>query len=161
MTISVGDTLPDATFFEKTADGLAKVTTAEVFGGRKIALLAVPGAFTGTCHLKHLPPYVALADEIKAKGIDEIVCITVNDPHVALAWAESLGAVGLVRILTDAEAEFTKAIGMAFDGSAGGLATRSKRYSALVEDGVVTAFNLEESPGQVEVSGAEDLLKAL
>lgn len=161
MTLSVGDALPDANFFFMGPDGPAQMTTQEVFAGKTIALFALPGAFTGTCHLKHLPGFLNNAAAFKAKGVDGIVCITVNDPFVVGAWQKDTGADGTIQILGDSAAEFTNATGMGFDGSAFGLGTRSQRYAALVKDGTVTAINIEESPGVAETSSAENLLKAL
>lgn len=161
MTLSVGDTLPEATFFELTDDGLEKVTTSEVFGGRKVALFGVPGAYTPTCHMKHMPGFIAAADDFKAKGCDAVVCVTVNDAHVSGAWAKDTGAAGTVRVISDSTAEFTKAAGLDFDASAVGLMTRSKRFSALVDDGVVKAINIEDVPSEAEATSAENLLKAL
>ena len=117
-----------------------------MFSGKKVALFAVPGAFTPTCHQKHLPSFLAHIDEFKKKGVDSIVCIAVNDPFVLGAWEDITGAKGKVLFLSDGNAEFTKKIGMDFDGSGFGLGTRSKRYSMLVESGVIKAMNVEDSP---------------
>lgn len=161
MALSVGDKLPEATFFTMTEDGPATTTTSEVFGGKTVALFAVPGAFTPTCHLKHMPGFIEHADAFKAKGCDTIACITVNDPFVAGAWGKTAGADGKITVLADADAAFTKAAGMDFDGSAVGLLARSKRYAAIVRDGTVEAINIEETPSNAEISSAEALLKAL
>lgn len=161
MALSVGDKLPDATFHIMTADGPGTTTTSEVFGGKKIAAFALPGAFTGTCTNQHVPGFLSHADEFRAKGCDGIVCITVNDPFVVAAWSKQTGADGKIDILGDAAAEFTNAVDMAFDGAPVGLIGRSKRYAMIVEDGVVKALNVEETPGTAEASSAENLLKAL
>ena len=147
MAIAIGDRLPEATFRVMGPDGIKAMTTGEVFGGKKVVLFAVPGAFTPTCHLKHLPGFIESADEFKKNGIDTVACVAVNDPFVLGAWAETSGGKGKVLFLSDGNAEFTKKIGMDFDGSGVGLGTRSKRYAALVEDGVVKALNVEDSPG--------------
>lgn len=161
MTIAVGDKLPDATFKVRTPDGLKDVSTAELTAGRKVVLFAVPGAFTPTCHAKHVPSYLENLDALKAKGVAEVACVAVNDAFVLDAWAKATGADGKLTLLSDGNATFTKAIGMDFDGSGFGLGTRSKRYAMLVDNGVVKALNVEESPGVMEVSGADRILAAL
>jgi peroxiredoxin len=161
MSIKVGDKLPDATFRVLSAEGPKPVTTSEVFSGKKVALFAVPGAFTPTCSQKHLPSFLAHIDEFTKKGVDAIVCVAVNDPFVLGAWETTSGAKGKVLFLSDGNAEFTKKIGMDFDGSGFGLGTRSKRYSMLVENGVVKAMNVEDSPAACSITGGEALLDAL
>jgi glutaredoxin/glutathione-dependent peroxiredoxin len=161
MTIAEGDTLPEATFRALGPDGIETLSTKDVFGGKTVVLFAVPGAFTPTCHLKHLPGFIEGADAIKAKGVDDVICVAVNDPFVLAAWGEATGAAGKVKILSDGNAEFTKAIGMDFDGSGIGLGIRSKRYAMVVEDGTVKVLNTEENPGVAEVSDAESILTAL
>ena len=161
MSIAVGDKLPDATFKVRTPDGLKDLTTDELTRGKKVVLFAVPGAFTPTCHAKHLPSFVQGFDALKAKGVDTIACLAVNDAFVLDAWGKAGGADGKVTMLADGNGTFTKAIGLDFDGSGFGLGTRSKRYAMLVEDGVVKALNLEEAPGVMEVSGADRILAAL
>lgn len=161
MTISVGDRLPEATFKEKTADGMQEVTTSQIFAGKKVVLFAVPGAFTPTCHLNHLPGYLQNRDVILAKGVDEIAVVAVNDAFVMAAWADATGGRGKIRFLSDWNAAFTKAIGMEADLSAGTLGIRSRRYSMIVEDGVVKALNVEETPGTAEKSGAATLIGQL
>lgn len=161
MTIVQGDSLPDATFRVVGPNGIETLSTKDVFGGKKVVLFAVPGAFTPTCHLKHLPGFVSQADAFKAKGVDDVVCVAVNDPFVLEAWGKATGAGGAVTILSDGNAEFTKKIGMDFDGGGIGLGTRSKRYAMVVEDGVVKALQTEENPGVAEVSSAEAILAAL
>jgi cytochrome c peroxidase len=162
MTIEVGAKLPDAKLFEMTADGPKALATADVFGGKTVALFAVPGAFTPTCHLKHMPSFVQNADALRAKGVDEIVCVTVNDPFVARAWAEATGADKAgIRVLGDATAEFVTALGLGFDGAAVGLGTRAQRFSAIVKDGAVVSLNVEDAPSKAEITKAEVLLEQL
>ncbi|MBN8919669.1 MAG: peroxiredoxin, partial [Rhizobiales bacterium] len=158
----VGDKVPSSRFRVSTAEGPAWKTTDDVFQGKKVVLFGVPGAFTGTCHKSHLPGFIQNADAIKAKGVDTIAVTGVNDHFVMDAWRDASGAAGKVEFLADGNGEFAKAIDMFFDGSGNGMgATRSKRYAMLVEDGVVKQLNVEESPGKVDVSSAENLLKAL
>ncbi|MFO1036154.1 MAG: peroxiredoxin [Geminicoccaceae bacterium] len=161
MTIKVGDKLPDATFKVRTSEGLSDVKTAELTAGKKVVLFAVPGAFTPTCQAKHVPSYLEHLDALKAKGVDTVACVAVNDAFVLDAWAKQTNADGKLTFLSDGNGTFTKAIGMDFDGSGFGLGTRSKRYAMLVDNGVVKALNLEESPGVMEVSGADRILSAL
>jgi peroxiredoxin len=161
MAIKVGDKLPSATFYVMTSEGPKARSTDDIFKGKTVALFAVPGAFTPTCTNLHMPSFVKNTDAIKAKGVAAIAVTAVNDPFVLAAWLKSTGAEGKVEGLSDGNAEFTKTIGMDFDGSGRGLATRSKRYSMVVEDGVVKTLNVEESPGQCSVSGGEALLKQL
>ena len=161
MAIKVGDRLPEAKFRVMTAEGPAWKTTDEVFKGKKVVLFAVPGAFTPTCHKNHLPGFVQNAAAIKAKGVDSIAVTAVNDGFVMDAWKKASGAEGKVEFLADGNGDFAKAIDMTLDGSANGLGTRSKRYSMLVEDGVVKKLNVEEAPGKAEASGADALLKQL
>ena len=161
MTIQVGDKLPEAKFRVMTAEGPQVKTTDDIFKGKKVVLFAVPGAFTPTCTKQHLPSYVDNAGAIKGKGIDTIAVTGVNDVFVMDAWAKSTGGAGKIDYLADGNAEFAKAIDMAFDGSGNGLGTRSKRYSMLVEDGVVKKLNIEEAPGKCDVSGGQALLGQL
>src|SRR5512137_2385164 len=142
MAIKVGDRLPEAKFRVMTAEGPGWKTTDEVFKGKKVVLFAVPGAFTPTCHKNHLPGFVTNAQAIKAKGVDTIAVTAVNDGFVMDAWKKASGAEGKIEFLADGNGEFAKAIDMAFDGSGNGLATRSRRYSMLVENGVVKTFNI-------------------
>jgi peroxiredoxin len=160
MTIQVGDRLPQATFRVMTADGPATKTTDDIFKGRKVVLVAVPGAFTPTCHRNHLPGYVQKGAEIRAKGVDAIAVTAVNDVFVLDAWAKASGGDG-IEFLADGNGDFAKAIGLTMDGSGFGLGTRSQRYSMVVDDGVVTAINIEDGPGKADISGAENLLKSL
>ncbi|MDB5592618.1 peroxiredoxin [Enterovirga sp.] len=159
--IKIGDQLPQATFRVMTPDGPAAKTTDDLFKGRKVVLVAVPGAYTPTCDRNHLPGYVSRADEIKAQGIDAILVTSVNDVFVLKAWSASTGADGKVEMLSDGNGDFAKALGLSFDGSGFGLGTRSQRYSMLVEDGVVKSLNVEDAPSKAEISGAENFLKQL
>jgi len=161
MTIKVGDKLPQATFRVMTADGPAAKTTDDLFKGKKVVLFAVPGAFTPTCHKNHLPGFLAKAAEIKGKGVDAIMVTSTNDVFVMDAWAKSTGAAGAIEFLSDGNADFAKEIGLSLDGSGFGLGTRSQRYSMIVNDGVVSALNVEDAPGKADVSGAEALLGQL
>lgn len=161
MTISVGDHLPEATFRVMTADGPAPRTTAEIFGGKKVVLFAVPGAFTPTCHRNHLPGFVEKAAAIHEKGIDTIAVVSVNDVFVMDAWAKATGAGEKITFLADGNGDFAKAIDLVLDASAGGLGIRSKRYSMVVDNGVVKHLAIEEAPGKAEKSGAAALLANL
>jgi len=161
MTIKVGDRLPEAKFIVMTEEGPKPQTTDDVFKGKKVALFAVPGAYTGTCHKMHMPSVFQNAAAIKAKGIDTIAVVSVNDAFVMKAWKRDTDLNNEAIYLADGNADFAKALGVEFDGSGHGLGTRSKRYSMLVEDGVVKKFNLEANPGKVEVSGGDTLLGQL
>lgn len=159
MTISTGDTLPDATLVQMGDEGPAPVKMADKLKGRKVVVFAVPGAFTPTCHSAHVPSFVRTKDQFDAKGVDEIICVSCNDPFVMQAWGEATGATAAgITMLADAQSEFTKAIGMDFDAPPAGLLARSKRYAMLVEDGKVSLLQEEESPGTCEVSAGEGLL---
>ena len=158
---TVTEVLPSATFRVITADGPKPLSTDDVFKGKKVVLFAVPGAFTPTCTKNHLPGYIANAAAIKAKGVDTIAVTGVNDQFVMDAWKKSSGGEGKVEFLADGNGDFAKAIDLSLDASANGLGLRSKRYSMLVEDGVVKSLNVEEAPGKAEVSGAEAMLKSL
>ena len=160
MAIKAGERLPEAKFRVMTADGPAWKTTDELFKGKKVALFAVPGAFTGVCHKQHMPTVVANVDALKAKGVSTIAVTGVNDISVLDAWKKASNA-DKIEFLADGNGEFAKAIDLTFDGSGNGLGTRSKRYAMLVEDGVVKKLNIEEAPGKVEVSGGDALLKQL
>lgn len=162
MTISKGDRLPDATLVQLGESGPAPVAMADKIKGRKVVVFAVPGAFTPTCHSAHVPSFIRTKDQFDAKGVDEIICVAVNDPFVMKAWGEATGATAAgITMLSDAESAFTKAIGMDFDAPPAGLIARSKRYAMLVEDGVVTQLNEEENPGACEVSAGEGLLETM
>jgi len=158
MAISVGDRLPQATFGVMTADGPADVTSDEFFGGKKVALFSVPGAYTPTCHAQHLPGFVAKADELKAKGVDQIACTAVNDVFVLSQWGEDSAASDDVAFLADGNGEFAKALGMDLDLTGVGLGVRGHRFAMLVNDGVIEIFNLETVPGSADESSAEALL---
>jgi peroxiredoxin len=158
MTIKVGDKLPNATLRLVTEDGARPVTTQEFFAGRKVVLFGLPGAFTPTCHKNHLPGFLANEGAFKAKGVAEIAMTSVNDQYVLGAWSKATESDGHVAFLADGAAEFAKAAGLDFDASAGGLGVRSRRYSMLVDDGVVKILNIEESPGKADLSGAPHLL---
>lgn len=162
MTISQGASLPDATLVQLGDSGPEAVSIAEKAKGRKVVIFAVPGAYTPTCHSAHVPSFVRTKDQFDAKGVDEIICISVNDPFVMKAWGEATGATAAgLTMLADAQSEFTKAIGMDFDAPPAGLIARSKRYAMLVDDGTVTLLHEEESPGVCEVSAGEGLLAAM
>ncbi|OYX64984.1 MAG: peroxiredoxin [Sphingomonadales bacterium 32-64-17] len=159
MTISKGDKLPDVKLVKATADGPDAVQSSEFFAGKKVALFAVPGAFTPTCSAKHLPGYVEKAADLKAKGIDEIACVSVNDAFVMGAWGKDAGSDD-VTMLADGSADFAKAIGLDADFSGYGMGTRSQRFSMIVNDGVVEELNVE-GPGEFKVSSAEHMLGQL
>lgn len=159
-TISVGDRLPEASFKTMDADGVKTVTTAEVFGGRKVVLFAVPGAFTPTCSNNHLPGYLENRDAILARGVDTIAVVAVNDVHVMNAWARFTGGEGKILFLADGNGDFVKALGLDVDFSASGMGLRSKRFAMIVEDGRVAALNVESKPG-VDASSAAKILEQL
>lgn len=161
MTIKVGDKLPPAKFRVMSGEGPAWKESADIFKGKKVALFAVPGAFTGTCHKMHMPSITMNADAMKAKGVDTIAVTSVNDVFVMSAWKRDTDQKDQVEFLADGSADFAKAVGLEADMSGGGMGLRSKRYSMLVEDGVVTKLNVEDSPGTVEKSGGDTLLKQL
>lgn len=157
MTIKVGDKLPEASFAVMTSEGPAEKTTAEIFAGKKVAMFAVPGAFTPTCQQQHVPGFVARVDELKAKGIDTIACTAVNDIFVLTQFAKETGAAGKILMLADGSADFAKKVGLDIDLSSRGFGVRSKRYSMLVEDGVVKSLNVEDIPPNHDKSSAETL----
>lgn len=159
MTISKGDKLPDVALVKATSEGPEQVKASEFFAGKKVALFAVPGAFTPTCSAKHLPGYVDHAADLKAKGVDEIACTSVNDAFVMNAWKEANNA-GDVTMLADGNGEFAKAVGLDVDFSGYGMGHRSNRYSMIVDDGVVTEINVE-GPGEFQVSSADHMLGQL
>lgn len=160
MAIKVGDRLPNATFMTMTADGPKPQTTDEVFKGKKVVLFAVPGAFTPTCDKNHLPGFITNADKIKGKGIDAIAVTGVNDVFVMNAWKKASGSDD-IEFLADGSAAWAKSVGITADLTERGLGVRSGRYSMVVDDGVVKALNVEDSPGKAEASGADNLLKGL
>jgi glutaredoxin/glutathione-dependent peroxiredoxin len=160
MTIQTGDRIPDAKLVKVTADGPDQVDAASYFAGRRVALFSVPGAFTPTCSAKHLPGFVAKADEIKAKGVDEIACTAVNDFFVMKAWGQANDVDGKVTMLADGNGDFVKALGLELDGAAYGMGTRGQRFAAVINDGVVEQLFVE-GPGQFEVSSADYMLGKL
>lgn len=162
MTISVGDTLPEANLIKIGDKGPEAVSLQDLAKGRKLVLFAVPGAFTPTCSSAHVPSFIRTKDKFTAKGVDEIVCVSVNDPFVMKAWGEVTGAseAGLT-MLADADSTFTKAMGLDFTAPPAGLIARSKRYALYAEDGVVKQLHLEEATGTCEISGGESLLAAI
>lgn len=162
MTISTGDRLPKATLMQFGAKGPEPVALADKIKGRKVVIFAVPGAFTPTCHSAHVPSFVRTKDKLAAKGVDEIICVSVNDPFVMKAWGEATGASAAgITMLADADAGFTKAIGMAFDAAPAGLFARSIRYAMLVDDGTVSILQTEAGPGVCEATAGEGLLAAM
>lgn len=160
MTIKVGDKIPSVKLKHMTKDGVKDITTDELFKGKKVALFALPGAFTPTCSAKHLPGFVQNAEQLNGKGVQAIACLSVNDAFVMDAWGKNQNVGEKVLMLADGNADFTKAVGLEMDGTGYGMGLRSKRYSMVVEDGVVKQLNLEK-PGAFEVSNAETMLKQL
>ena len=160
MTIQVGDKIPSATLKFLSPEGPKEITTDELFSGKKVALFAVPGAFTPTCSQRHLPGYVDKAADLKGKGIDQIACVAVNDAFVMGAWGKAQNVGDKVLMLADGSGDFTRAVGLELDLTKGGLGKRSQRYSMLVDNGVVKQLNVEKA-GQFEVSSAEAMLKGL
>jgi len=159
MSISTGDQIPEVVMNHMTADGPAEISSNELFGGKKVVLFALPGAFTPTCSASHLPGFVANADKIKAKGVDDIVCLSVNDAWVMDAWGKAQNA-DEIHMVGDGSSNFTQAVGLELDRTSGGMGMRSKRYAMIVDDGVVTALHVEE-PGKFERSSAEAMLALL
>ena len=155
--LKAGDKLPDVTFTRMGDDGPESVTTEELFGGKKVVLFGVPGAFTPTCSNTHLPGYVNEAATIKDAGIDDILCVSVNDAFVLKAWEEASGSAGSVKMISDGNAEFANASGIKFDGSERGLATRLMRFSMLVNDGVIEDVNIEDAPPACDITSAESM----
>ena len=160
MTIKVGDKLPQVNLMTTTAEGIAPTTVEDVFKGKRVGLFAVPGAFTPTCSAKHMPGFKAHAEDLKAKGLDAIACVSVNDAFVMKAWAKDQGVEGEIVMLADGNGDFTKALGLELDGSRFGMGARSLRYSLVANDGVVEQLNVEEG-GEFKVSSAEYLLEHL
>ncbi|MEL6312794.1 MAG: peroxiredoxin [Pseudomonadota bacterium] len=162
MTISQGDTLPDATFIVMGESGPETVSLADKTKGRKVVLFAVPGAFTPTCHSAHVPSFIRTKEALMEKGVDEIICVAVNDPFIMQTWGEASGATEAgITMLADAEAEFTKSIGMNFSAPPVGFVDRSSRYAMLVEDGKVNLLQVDENPGTCELSAGEALLDSV
>ncbi|OFZ70004.1 MAG: peroxiredoxin [Betaproteobacteria bacterium RBG_16_58_11] len=160
MTIKIGDQLPNGTLFEMSEEGPKPVSVADLVQGKRVVIFGLPGAFTPTCSALHVPGYVAQADQLKARGIDQIVCLAVNDAFVMGAWGKDQKAGGKVRMLGDGSAAFTKAIGLELDLTERGMGLRCQRFSMLVDDGVVKALNIE-APGKFEVSDAQSMLNSL
>ena len=160
MTIQVGDRLPSATLTTMTAEGPKPLTTSELCEGKKVVLFAVPGAFTPTCSVQHLPGYVDNAQSLKDKGVDTVACVSVNDPFVMGAWGKDREVGEDLMMLSDGNGDFTAAIGLELDGSGFGLGTRSQRYAMIIDDGVVSTLNVESGPG-LDVSSAETILSEL
>lgn len=159
MTISTGSTLPDATFLRMGADGPEEVQLSSLTAGRKVVIFGLPGAYTGVCSTAHVPSFMRTMGGFAAKGVDDVICVAVNDPFVMDAWGKATGAAEAgIHMLGDPTSAFIKAIGMEFTGAGAGLIDRSKRFSMLVEDGVVGVLNLEGSPGECEISAGETLL---
>lgn len=159
MTVKVGDKIPEATLKIMGEKGPQDITSGEIFSGKKVVLFAVPGAFTPTCSAAHLPSFVVNADKLKAKGVDSIVCVSVNDAFVMDAWGKDKNAEDLLMV-GDGNGDFTQAMGLTLDGSGFGLGMRSQRYALIAEDGVITTLNVEQGPGY-ELSSAENILEAL
>ncbi|MEP6829667.1 MAG: peroxiredoxin [Rhizomicrobium sp.] len=160
MTIKIGDHIPAATLMQMKDGGPKPVSTDDLFKGKKVALFALPGAFTPTCSAKHLPGFIQQAGALKAKGIDAIVCLSVNDAFVMGAWGDAQGAGDTVMMLADGNGDFTRAVGLELDGTKFGMGKRSQRYSMVVDNGVVKVLNVE-APGAFEVSSAEHMLSQL
>ena len=160
MAIQAGQKVPDVKLKAATKDGIKDVTTGELFAGKKVVLFAVPGAFTPTCSARHLPGFVDKAGDFRAKGVDQIVCVSVNDAFVMDAWGKDKGAGEKVVMVADGNAVFTEAMGLAMDASGYGMGKRSQRYAAVIEDGVLKALHVEQ-PGKFEVSSAEAVLGKL
>lgn len=161
MTIKVGDKVPEGGFAVMGSDGPGGVTSAELFDGKNVVLFSVPGAFTPACSATHLPGYVANSDAIKAKGIDTVACLAVNDVFVMDAWGSSAGADGKVTMLADGNGDYTKALGLELDASGFGMGTRGLRFALIVNDGEVSHLFVEESPSEVKASSAENVLSNL
>ena len=160
MTIQVGDTLPATNLITMTAEGPKPVSMTELSAGKKLVLFAVPGAFTPTCSAQHLPGFIEKNTELKAKGVDVVACVSVNDPFVMKAWGDDRNVGEDVLMLSDGNGEFTAAIGLEMDGSGFGLGTRSQRYAMIIDDGVVSVLNVESGPG-LDISSAETVLEQL
>jgi len=160
MTIQPGEKIPSLILHHKTADGVEEISTEEIFNGKKVVLFALPGAFTPTCSASHLPGYVVKSDEIFAKGVDRIVCLSVNDAFVMGAWGEQQNVEDRVMMIADGSGYFTQAVGLELDRRQGGMGMRSQRYAMIVNDGVVELLNIE-APAKLEVSDADTILASL
>jgi glutaredoxin/glutathione-dependent peroxiredoxin len=162
MAIKVGDKVPDATFRVMTAEGPQPRASADIFKGKKVVLIGMPGAFTPTCHRNHLPGFVEKAGDFRKKGVDTIAVTTTNDHFVMSAWSKAAGADGKVEFLADGNGEFAKAIGLNYDGSERGMGgVRSRRYAMLIDDGVVKVLNVEDNAAKAEVTSADTLMKSV
>ena len=161
MSIEIGDALPEGTLISITPTGPAPLATRDLFSGKKVLLFGVTGAFTGVCTRQHMPGYVQEYDGIKAKGVDTVACLAVNDPEVLTAWSKETGAEGKILMLSDWNADYVKKLGLDFDGSKFGLGTRSRRFSAIIDNGVLKALSVEDTPIQVTSSGAAAMLSQL
>lgn len=162
MSISVGAALPEAKLLQMGANGPEAVDLAAKLKGRKVVIFGLPGAYTGTCSSAHVPSFIRTKAGFDAKGVDEIICVSVNDPFVMKAWGEVTGATAAgITMLGDADSSFTKAVGMNFSAPAVGFADRSRRYALYAEDGVVKVLHAEESPGTCDISGGESMLQAI
>ncbi len=160
MPIRPGDELPNVTLTHMTGEGPKEITTEEIFGGKRVVLFALPGAFTPTCSAAHLPGYVVHADAVKAKGVDRIVCLSVNDAFVMDAWAKTQNVDGRVEMIADGNGDFTRAVGLELDLRPRGLGVRSQRYAMVVDDGVVKTLSID-APGKFELSDAESVMRSL
>jgi glutaredoxin/glutathione-dependent peroxiredoxin len=160
MALSIGDRIPEASFFVMTPEGRKAIKASEIFNGRKVVLFAVPGAFTGTCHKLHVPSYLLNLEAIKSKGVDTVACVSVNDADVMHAWSKQTGAEGKILFLADGNGDFTRSMGLERDLAAAGMGKRSARYSMIVDNGIIKALNVEDKPG-VNVSGGDTVLEQL
>jgi peroxiredoxin len=160
MSIKIGDRIPNVSLKHMDKDGMQTVSTDDLFKGKKVVLFALPGAFTPTCSAKHLPGFVNHFDDIKAKGVDTVACLSVNDAFVMDAWGKQQNATDKVLMLADGNGDFSKAVGLTMDGTSYGMGLRASRYAMVVQDGVVKALNVE-APGAFEVSSAEAVLKLI
>ncbi len=161
MTIQIGDKIPDASFLTMSTSGPQKISDDELFSGKRVVLFAVPGAFTPTCHASHLPGYLENIDALKERGVDQVAVVSVNDVHVMGHWARATGGKDKILFLADGNGDFAKSLGMDVDLSIGGMGIRSKRYSMIIDNGVVQALNVEEKRGVAEISSAATILKQL
>lgn len=161
MTVSVGDRIPDATLFVPSDSGPQKTSTGEIFSGRKVVLVGMPGAFTPTCHRNHLPGFIENSHAIREKGVDDVVVLTTNDAYVMGAWAEATGAKDRVRFVSDGNGEFVAKAGLDVDRTERGMGIRAKRFAMIVDDGVITSIAVEDAPGQTTTSAAAHILGQL
>ena len=161
MAIQEGDKIPEATVHHMTDTGPTPITTSELFSGKRSVLFAVPGAFTPGCSMHHLPGFIDHSDEILSKGVDQIICLSVNDPFVMAAWGNDKGTGDKMLMVGDGNGELTDALGLSMDGSGFGLGKRSLRYSMIIDDNLLTKLNVEDNPGEVDISSAETILSQL